>query len=355
MTVKPPSQRYVLSVQGLRGVSALCVFCVHIYLMALHGGFFPAAPTDLVDGISTLGNGVALFFIISGYVVPASLVRHKSVRRFLIDRLLRIMPVFLTIHVIVFAAGPLIGYKWMVGFGTVGYLKSFFANMTFTALPLGFPLAQQNSWTLTYEWLFYLFLSVSWYVTAHGTGSWKVGVCLGLVGLAICMYFQECFYFVLGMAFAFFRIQLRMGWIAEIIVIPVAVVAFFYGAQFVGLLYALPAAFLIFSLVLQDGSLTSRLLCLPVLQKLGMISYSLYLVHPLTTFPYQVVGAYLMHHGANTNVVFPVFVIAAVSTALTVSLLSYWWLEVKLRNAIATHVARQLAVVARSGTSETSG
>jgi peptidoglycan/LPS O-acetylase OafA/YrhL len=190
--LKMPEQRYFASVQGMRGISALSVLVVHIYLMALHGGFFPPVPAWVAAALSTFGNGVALFFIISGFVIPASLFRHGNVTRFMIDRVLRIMPVFLAIHFLVFALGPLIGYKWLEGIGAAEYWKLFLTNMTFTALPLGLPLAQQNSWTLTYEWGFYLLVSLMWALLFLTNRRWLMGVVIVATAVGICIAFPVC-------------------------------------------------------------------------------------------------------------------------------------------------------------------
>ena len=155
------------SIQGLRGFAALSVFCLHLYLMALHGEFFPHILPAIEVAWSTLGHGVGLFFIISGFVIPASLVRHGNLHRFIADRLLRIMPLFVLLHLAVFIVGPFIGYKWMRNIGLPYYIELFLTNLTFTALPLGLPLAQQNSWTLSYEWCFYLLVGIAWLVTVR--------------------------------------------------------------------------------------------------------------------------------------------------------------------------------------------
>ena len=52
------------------------------------------------------GHGVELFFMISGFLIPASLVRHASVGKFFYDRALRILPVFVVLHLVLFVAGP---------------------------------------------------------------------------------------------------------------------------------------------------------------------------------------------------------------------------------------------------------
>ena len=101
-------------------------------------------------------HGVELFFTISGYLISGSLVRHGKAKTFLIDRAVRIYPVFLVIHVIVFLTGPLIGYKWMVGLTPVQWTFDFISNALFLPGIFNLPLAQLSAWSLSYEALFYL-------------------------------------------------------------------------------------------------------------------------------------------------------------------------------------------------------
>src|SRR5690349_18149229 len=67
------------SIQGLRGLAALSVLLVHLYDMPLTAGFLPQLPSWFDAIIGTFGRGVEVFFMISGYLIPASLVRHQVV------------------------------------------------------------------------------------------------------------------------------------------------------------------------------------------------------------------------------------------------------------------------------------
>src|SRR5258708_12973208 len=94
--------------------------------------------------------------MISGFLMPASLVRHGSISKFFFDRVLRIMPVFVVLHLALFTVGPIVGYKFFRGIDIGHYLELFFANLFFLQDALGLPLAQQNPWTLTYQCAFYI-------------------------------------------------------------------------------------------------------------------------------------------------------------------------------------------------------
>ena len=164
------------SLQGLRGFSALSVLLLHIYLMAAHGGFFPNTLRPMEIAWGALGQGVPLFFMISGFVIPYSLVRHGDLRRFAVDRILRIFPLFMILHLVVFAIGPMVGYKWMSGVDLIEYLKIFFGNLFFLAPVLDLPLAQQNSWSLTYEFGFYLVLGFGWLAMRRWGWVWGAAI-----------------------------------------------------------------------------------------------------------------------------------------------------------------------------------
>src|SRR5947209_5980741 len=174
MTATPREQgsgydgSFVPSVQGLRGVAALSVVIDHFYDMPKGGvydlpdpGFLPPIWPWFQSVINVGGHGVELFFMISGFLIPASLVRHGSLARFFFDRALRIMPVFLVLHVALFVIGPVVGYKFFRGIDFGSYLGVFTANLLFLQDALGFPIAQQNAWTLTYEWAFYVWFALT--------------------------------------------------------------------------------------------------------------------------------------------------------------------------------------------------
>ncbi len=333
-----PEQRYFPSLQGMRGLSALSVLIVHIYLMALHGRFLPELPTWFEGALSTLGNGVALFFIISGFVIPASLIRHGDIRRFMTDRILRIMPVFLVIHLLVFSLGPFIGYKWLSGVGPLRYTYLFLTNLTFTALPLGLPLGQQNAWTLTYEWGFYIFVALAWIAAMTGGArrNWLLPICL--TAIALCVYRPICLYFLLGVMLSLYPWRYRFAPCVEIILSPLCLLGFLFCAQFVTYWLAIPPAFFLFLAALQDRSLTSRFLCSRPLQYVGKISYSFYLIHPLAMFPLQLLGMYLVSRGVRPALLFGAFVVFGPVLTLGFSIISYDWLEVRLRGMLSNWI-----------------
>lgn len=69
---------------------------------------------------------------------------------------------FITIHIIIFAVGPFIGYKWMDGIGFVDYVTNFVTNALLLPGIFPLPIAQIVAWSLSYE-LFFISLRV-WFI-----------------------------------------------------------------------------------------------------------------------------------------------------------------------------------------------
>src|SRR5689334_23533688 len=76
---------------ALRGWAAAVVAVFHLSPVVLG-----REPHLRILAVIDLGKyGVLLFFLVSGYVIPLSLERHGSLRRFFLGRLFRIYPAYL--------------------------------------------------------------------------------------------------------------------------------------------------------------------------------------------------------------------------------------------------------------------
>ncbi len=148
------------TIEGLRGFSAGLVLLFHVYEMGAKAGMVPVPTTqpgrDIVDKIGPFG--VMIFFMISGFVITQSLVKHGNVGVFLKNRALRIFPVFGLLHLIMFTAGPIAGYEWMgeIRHDPRLYVERFTANALFVPGVWNYPIAQKNAWSLSFEAVFYV-------------------------------------------------------------------------------------------------------------------------------------------------------------------------------------------------------
>ena len=153
---------------ALRGYAALVVVLFHLSPSVLG----PDRHLTIFHMIDLGRYGVLLFFLVSGYVIPMSLERHGSLRRFWISRLFRIYPAYLlAIVVLIVSAGRL---PPVLREETV---SSVLAHATMLSDPLGLRGAVRPFWTLSYEMVFYLVVAglFAWRLHRH-SALWAAGL-----------------------------------------------------------------------------------------------------------------------------------------------------------------------------------
>src|SRR6202161_3380500 len=129
---------------ALRGIAALCVVFDHLTYSVLQ-----PVRNAVYQWFDPGQYGVFVFFLVSGYIVPASLERRGSVRSFWVGRVFRLYPLYL---VAVVAAVVL----WKVHLGLIANTNTDVQTALLThGLMLSNVLGTQNAidviWTLSYE------------------------------------------------------------------------------------------------------------------------------------------------------------------------------------------------------------
>jgi peptidoglycan/LPS O-acetylase OafA/YrhL len=172
-----PKHSRLAWLDALRGFAALCVVFDHgstLMLMPIR---------DFLYRWLDLGEyGVFVFFLISGYIIPASLERRGSVRGFWTSRLFRLYPMYLVALVIAAVA-------YQTGYGTVRGaehhpLQSVFAWLLMLPNLLTGPNVPNVTWTLSYEMVFYLLLVALFSWGVHRHSGWYAGTfAVGAVAL----------------------------------------------------------------------------------------------------------------------------------------------------------------------------
>jgi peptidoglycan/LPS O-acetylase OafA/YrhL len=326
-------------IHGLRGFSALAVFVYHIYGMSTLLHFWPAVLLPASRFFDAGRHGVEIFFIISGYLITASLIRHQSAKKFLIDRCIRIYPVFLVIHLLVFGIGPVIGYKWMAGISAAHWLKAFVSNALFLPGIFALPIAQMNAWSLSYEAAFYLF-SAGVFVAACITRRWLVATGIALALVPIFLFLPITIFFAVG-ATVFFVIRrgtLKLPAILRMLSIPgivaVLVLLTFAGNHRAWIYAALVPAFIFFWSIVDGKCALSAVLRLRWMQYMGTISYSFYLWSPVVTYPVKLTISKVFHGALNDVAMVVLFASIGFAAALCVSHLSYRLLEEQCGRAL---------------------
>src|SRR5690606_17945561 len=174
--VSPPISRLGW-LDALRGGAALAVAFHHASWV-----YLPSLREWLADWFDPGRCGVLVFFMVSGYIIPASLERRGSVRNFWIGRFFRIYPL-LTVTCFLAVLPFLLGVLGLrAGLEQYSPATATLAHATMLQDLLDVPNAMNVLWTLSYEMAFYL-LIVALFVVGRQHRSARVCVVLTVVAL----------------------------------------------------------------------------------------------------------------------------------------------------------------------------
>lgn len=160
LRVAPPDSRLAW-LDALRGLAVLFVVYEHL------GDNLLAEARHATDPLFPAGRvGVYLFFLVSGYIIPASLERKGNMRAFWVSRVFRLYPLYavalastLALHM----AG-LMPIDRAVG---AHVTTTVFAHVTMLPTLVNAPMVLQVTWTLAYEMAFYLLVTALFTLRLH--------------------------------------------------------------------------------------------------------------------------------------------------------------------------------------------
>jgi peptidoglycan/LPS O-acetylase OafA/YrhL len=359
-----------LDIQGLRALAVVFVVAFHADL-PLPGGFV----------------GVDVFFVISGFVITAMLIREKvstgriSLRKFYVRRFRRLTPalaLMVTVTVVV-SALPFssLTSQGMVATTAIGTMF-LFANYAVAVSTGGYfdPAADLNpllhTWTLSFEEQFYLILPIAviaaWYLGAKvNRARWVVAIAVSLIGigsLALALLSARDagvalpdslvgFYGPLGrvwefaagalLAIAASRLSAPSSRVATVIgmvgvgLLAYSLLAFSGMTAFPGPATLVPVAATLMLLYVgsSPGNVVSRILSSRPLVALGDISYSWYLWH----WPMIVFARFIWPE-------VPAVPVLAATISIVPAYLSYRFVEQRFRSPAQSTRKRLLALVA---------
>ena len=329
---------YNRNLNGLRGLCAFLVFVRHIWggprLEGWWGDTLPDAVTlDFL--FNSLQCAVEIFFMISGFLITASLLRAPTIGHFLINRVLRIYPVFLATHLILFALGPALHYKLLDGVDAGTWSWLFVTNGLMLPGIFPIPLVQTNAWSLSYEAAFYVFSITAYRLGRHlAPRPRTLLIALATAG-ACCLYPRAAFFAAGALVFLMGERAAALGrrpWLLPGLLLPAlflllqasldAGVGWTRLGYALGFLIGIP---LFATLVHGRGAFASLLQSRPM-QYLGDISYSFYLWHPFAYFA----GKKIVHAiapGQAPLLQLALLFVAALPVALALSHLSHRLIE----------------------------
>ncbi|WP_327188012.1 acyltransferase family protein [Streptomyces sp. NBC_01334] len=166
---------------ALRGIAALVVVFDHSSY-----AFMAAFRRELMPEFNTSRYGIMVFFLVSGYIIPASLERRGCVRTFWIGRLFRIYPLWATAVTAILAAN-LLGVAHVRDFAGQSVASVALAHVTLLQELLGTPNLLLVLWTLSYEMAFYLLVVALFTVRLHQRSA-EVAVILTMLAAASVMF-----------------------------------------------------------------------------------------------------------------------------------------------------------------------
>ena len=146
---------------ALRGIAALVVVFDHSSYT-----FMADFRRELMPQFNTSRYGIMVFFLVSGYIIPASLERRGCVRTFWIGRIFRVYPLWAAV-VCALLAVNLLGIAELRDFGQQSAVTVVVAHVTMLQELLGTPNLLLILWTLSYEMAFYLLVVALFTVRLH--------------------------------------------------------------------------------------------------------------------------------------------------------------------------------------------
>ena len=340
------------SVNGLRGLCVAFVFLFHVAKSGL-----PPMPAqdaiwkwDIIYLVDSASYFVEVFFMISGYVIVMSLRRHATMRGFLFDRFVRIFPLWIPVLLAICVLGPLLGWRALQHLDPLAWLRLLMANlMLLPPLVPDVQAAHPASWSLSYEWLFYLIAAFSVALARASRVPRSVWIPVSVLAVLLGVSsFPRAIFFLSGVAVALFPVAppgaRRMPWLA-----PLALLLFLLlwrstdvdeagagganmwelllGGDGPAMLGAFIAATYFFACVAMPESTSLGLLRTRALQRLGTISYSFYLCHPLVMFAVKRVVKITMPRAEGSWPATLVFASVSAVLSLALAWLCWRWLE----------------------------
>jgi peptidoglycan/LPS O-acetylase OafA/YrhL len=349
------------ALNGYRGFCALLVFGFHLGsagVVPLPGG------TVLKDAAAnlwaSLAYGVEMFFMISGFVILGSLLRHATLKGFLQDRFIRIYSAWVPALVAVTVVCIVLKMKMFTDVSFLEALGIFTGNLFLLPPLLPLPLVHQGSWSLSYEWVFYISaVTGAWLLRGKAPQAWAVGAWAILSGLFVLQYPRSLFFLTGVTVFGcqtWFRHRER--WLKfpllSLLVFLVAwrltgtdkpesgatLFAWLGSGHWAAAVVAFLASLHLFASIALSASRQFAFLGSRAFQFLGTISYSFYLWHALVmSATKRVANVYVVpRYGVATG--FLVFLISSMAIGLLVSWVSWALFEVRfakiLRKAFAS-------------------
>lgn len=325
MAIKEPARagatRYG-NIDIVRGIAALMVAFQHASERA---GIFGVDQHVLIAWFNPGQAAVIAFFLVSGFVIPLSLEKGRSLKRFATSRILRIYPLYIVTFV---ASYLIVGGKLDV--------RTIVAQLGFASAYLHTTNYVGNSWTLSIEAIWYVLFAGLFFIGRNRSAWLLAGLFAVLIGAGIVLTLaghrapmgRVGMLATCGVGLFAYRATseearrmvlvpavLLLGAIVAGLVIGFGVVDYHGKVEFTlrAVLLSWAVGYLVFF-----GSFLLRLPAAleAVLRKLGEISYSVYLVHTFALWGMSALGLTGW-----------TYIVAVILVSVPLAMATYTWIE----------------------------
>jgi peptidoglycan/LPS O-acetylase OafA/YrhL len=358
MTMSLPTAKkkdFNAALNGYRGLCAMLVFVFHVgsagILLWPSGNWAKDSITYLW---TSLTYGVEMFFMISGFVILASLLRHRSIGGFLHDRVARIFSAWVPALCAVTLMCILLQIPPLRGLNPIEAAALFVGNLFLLPPIVRFPMIHQVSWSLSYEWVFYITAATGLFIYKKSHQRYALVALWLTLGALFIMLFPRALFFVTGVLVFKYRdwFAQRSQWLrfplVSLLVFLVAwratgafkahmndtIFDYILDGRWIALVIAFIASLHMFASVTLNASRQTTFLCGRIFQFLGNISYSFYLWHALVMAFMKKFITPLILPEYGVAVALIVFAVASLAVSLPVSWISWRLFEVKLANVM---------------------
>lgn len=289
----------VSTLDGLRGYLALAVACHHsaIWYQFLHNprGGWVTTPSPFYNELGE--SGVALFFMITGFLFFNKILdadtRKIDWHRLYASRILRLSPLyFFVVCLVLLVVGIETGFVRHESVLRLLHEVALWAcfsiqSPNINTYPITALIVAGATWTLQWEWKFYLVLPlIAWAARTQKRRQMVLTLCVALI-VWFALYEKLPRLFLGGMAAAALSRQpvfvqfARSTYATLLAIVCLLVVMIFYieANRFV------PFVLLsVFFAIVANGNALFGILTTPAARLLGEVSYSIYLIHGLVLF-----------------------------------------------------------------------
>lgn len=362
---KAPAKPYFENLDTLRAFSALFVFFYHAGLMTWAQQQTSARWLLLpVQLLSSGGWGVSFFFVLSGFLITWLLLEERrsvgriDIKAFYLRRVFRIWPLYYAVLLAGAVLLPLL-YKLMhqplhfdYKMGLYAFFLSNFGSLSLDPafnLVRSFPLVMNISWSVSIEEQYYLIWPLFFGLLPARALKWVAPLCI-LFSIVMAFFLRhndKALYLntgvrlgelAIGGTFAvalfakarFFRLLERL---------PLVVIAGIYVLCVTGILYEMNTAHqplvkyalrmgvcVLFALIIVEQNFARNSFFkfgrLKTFDRIGKISYGLYMLHPIALFFTTVLMQRLHQEAAG-----PLYILVALVLTLAAARLSYRYFE----------------------------